>query len=95
MKKRIIIPDFSEFSLDELKKQERSQKIGVWIASGLLLVLLIITVIYWIRQDFSLSSSGLFNPVIYCGFGLFSLGSLALGMAGALKKVRAEIKSRQ
>lgn len=31
MNNRFIIPDFSEFSIDELKKKERAQKLGVWV----------------------------------------------------------------
>ncbi|MBO0949773.1 hypothetical protein [Fibrella forsythiae] len=94
MNNRFIIQDFSEFSLDELKKQEHSQKMGVRVVSSLLILLLIVTIVFWIRQDFSFTNSGPFNPVLYCGPGLVSLGSVAIGMAKTLTIVRAEISAR-
>ncbi|RZM08290.1 MAG: hypothetical protein EOO88_50455 [Pedobacter sp.] len=94
MNNRFIIQDFSEFSLDELKKQEQSQKKGVRAVTGLLILLLIVTVVFWIRQNFSFTNSGPFNPVLYCGFGLLVLGILAIGMAKTLTIVRAEISAR-
>ncbi|MEZ0485778.1 hypothetical protein [Fibrella aquatica] len=94
MNKRIIVQDFSEFSLDELKKQERTQKMGVRVASGLLIILLISTIIFWVKQDFSFTTTEPFNPLLYCGLGLLALGSLAIGMAKALTTVRAEISAR-
>lgn len=62
--------------------------------SGLLGVLLIVTVICWSRQDFSFSNPGPFNPVLYGGFGLLALGSIAMGMAKTLTIIRAEISAR-
>ena len=84
MRNSFLVVSLSEFSLDELQKQERSTKLGMQVFSGLLQITLVITIMYWAKQGFSFSTLSPYNPVLYCGYALLALGFLTLGTS--LKK---------
>ncbi|MCX6216126.1 hypothetical protein [Spirosoma sp.] len=52
MRNSFLVASLSEFSLDELQKQERSTKLGMQVFSGLLQITLVITIMYWAKQGF-------------------------------------------
>jgi hypothetical protein len=95
MKKLLIGKPWSEYSLDELRQLEYSQKTGILIFRVLFVIVLAITIFYWAKQDFSFDMSGVFNPFLYSCFGLLVTFLIMLGVTSPLKKIREMIKERE